>query len=112
MLQRTPTPQHAAGDFPRWRAAIAHRSPETLRDGRWSRAVGMVGATRARCPREVFGLCCRPGCMSVVVSARPAHATTPLTLGLPLRARLTTRVHANAVDGRVTPCRQPPQTNS
>src|SRR5262249_15981712 len=30
---------------------IAHRGPETLRDGRWSLAVEVVGATRARCSR-------------------------------------------------------------
>jgi hypothetical protein len=36
------------------RVAIAHRRPETLRDGRSLLAVGMVGATRARCPAGAF----------------------------------------------------------
>src|SRR5262249_54526496 len=31
--------------------AIAHRGPRDVADGQWSLAVGMVGATRVRCPR-------------------------------------------------------------
>jgi hypothetical protein len=33
--------------------AIAHRGPRDVADGRWSLAVEVVGATRARCPARL-----------------------------------------------------------